>query len=348
MASFYERLAGRDTCFVIAEVGVNHNGDLDLARRLIDVAARAGAEAVKFQTFFADELVTTTAAQADYQARNRGRDDSQYEMLRALELSEDDYRALKLYCDDKGIIFLSTPFSERAVDLLADIGVDGFKISSGDLTHLPLLRHIAGYGRPAILSTGMGTLGEIDEAVTAMAGAGLDEVAILHCVSNYPADPAECNLRAMDTIRGAFGKPTGWSDHTLGNAVSVAAVARGAPLIEKHFTLDRTMPGPDHAASLEPEELNRFVQDLRDTRAALGTPVKRPTASERETAKVARRSVTLRRALPAGHVLEAGDLMMRRPGLGLSPARVTEILGRRLVRDLDAEHVLTSDDFGPA
>jgi N,N'-diacetyllegionaminate synthase len=344
MISFFDRLSGSAGTFVIAEVGVNHNGDLDLAKQLIDVAVTSGADAVKFQTFFAEELVTNNARRAAYQSRNTGSKSSQFEMLKALELSEDAYQTLAEYCKAQGIVFLSTPFSEAAVDILEKIGVEGFKVSSGDLTHLPLLAYIAEKRRPVILSTGMGNLAEIEAALEVLSGC---EVALLHCVSNYPADMADCNLRAIDTMRHAFCVPIGWSDHTLGATSTIAAVARGAQMIEKHFTLDRTLPGPDHAASLEPDELSTFVTQIRATEVALGQGRKTSTAAEQDTMLVARRSITLRTDLPAGHVLGIDDLVIRRPGTGLSPALVYTVLGGSLIQNRPAEHILHAGDFVP-
>jgi N-acetylneuraminate synthase len=249
--------------FVIAEAGVNHNGDLKLARALIDVAVEAGADAVKFQTFRAERLATPDAPKAEYQVQTTGNAESQFEMLRRLELSADAHRELQAYCHERGIIFLSTPFDEEAVDLLDESGVAAFKISSGDLTNSPLLEHVASKGKPVILSTGMSELSELIEAVSVLNTAGCENPVLLHCVSNYPADPAEVNLRAMQTMRSAFDVPVGFSDHTQGIDVALAAVALGACVIEKHFTLDRTMPGPDHRASLEPTELRELVRSIR-------------------------------------------------------------------------------------
>lgn len=344
MAAFFDRLSGSTGTFVIAEVGVNHNGDLDLAKQLIDIAVASGADAVKFQTFFAEELVTNSARRAAYQSRNTGSKSSQFDMLKALELSGDAYQTLAEHCKIQGIVFLSTPFSEAAVDILEKIGVEGFKISSGDLTHLPLLSYIAKKRRPVILSTGMGNLAEIEAALEVLCGC---DVALLHCVSNYPADMADCNLRAMDTMRQAFSVPIGWSDHTLGATSTIAAVARGAQMIEKHFTLDRTLPGPDHAASLEPDELTEFIAQIRATEAALGDGRKASTPAEKDTMLVARRSITLRTDRPAGHVLGPDDLIIRRPGTGLSPALLSNVLGGTLVQDCAAEHILHAGDVIP-
>ncbi len=331
--------------FVIAEAGVNHNGDLKLARALIDVAVEAGADAVKFQTFRADRLATPNAPKAEYQLQTTGDAESQFEMLRRLELSADAHRELKAYCHERGIIFLSTPFDEESVDLLDELGVAGFKISSGDLTNSPLLEHVAGKGKPVILSTGMSELSELIEAVSVLNTAGCENPVLLHCVSNYPTDPAEVNLRAMQTMRSAFDVPVGFSDHTEGIDVALAAVALGACVIEKHFTLDRTLPGPDHRASLEPTELRELVRSIRRVETALGNGRKVPTASELETAKVARRSLVAARDISAGATLKRDMVVMRRPGTGMSPALLDTLLDRPVTRDIAAGTLLDADMF---
>lgn len=331
--------------FVIAEIGVNHNGSMQLARELIDAAVAAGADAVKFQTFRAEDLVTPDARKADYQIANTGDGGSQFQMLKSLELTEEQFRELAGYCARAGIQFLSTPFSEAAADLLDRVGVDCFKISSGDLTHLPLLTHVARLGKPIILSTGMGNLTEIEAALAAIRAAGAPAVSLLHCVSNYPAAVEDCNLAAMDTMVRAFGLPVGWSDHTEGAAISWAAVARGARIIEKHITLDRNLPGPDHRASMEPAAFRDFVAGIRAIEAAIGNGIKAPTPAERRTAEVARRSLVAARDLPAGHVLGAQDLRIMRPGHGLAPAALDFVLGLALARDVAALQPLTVQDF---
>lgn len=331
--------------FVIAEAGVNHNGDLKLARDLIDLAVDAGADAVKFQTFRADLLATPEAPKAEYQLQTTGSAESQLEMLRGLELSSDAHRELQSYCHERGIIFLSTPFDEESVDFLDSLGVPAFKISSGDLTNSPLLEYIAGKGKPVILSTGMSEISELIEAVSVLNLAGCENPILLHCVSNYPADPAEVNLRAMQTMRAAFDLPVGFSDHTEGIDVSLAAVALGACVIEKHFTLDRTLPGPDHRASLERAELRQLIQSIRRIESALGNGRKVPTASEVETARVARRSLFASVDIPAGATLKREMVMMRRPGTGLSPAILNTLIGQYAVRDIAAGTVLEIDMF---
>lgn len=323
-----------DKTYVIAEIGVNHNGDVGLAKQMIDVAAKAGADAVKFQTFFADELVTRSAKKAAYQLATTDNAQSQYDMLKALELTAEEFADLNAYCIARDIAFLSTPFSIRAVDLLDAVGVHAFKVSSGDLTYVQMLDHMARKGKPIILSTGMGNMAEIEDAVRTIEAAGNTQISILHCVSNYPAAAEDCNLAAMDTIEMAFGYPVGWSDHTQGPAMTLAAVARGAAIIEKHITLDCTMEGPDQSASMEPEDFTRMMRDIRNIEVAMGTGVKRPTAAELNTAEVARRSLTAARPLRAGQTLTQDDIAILRPGTGLPPKHLPLVLGQRVAVDV--------------
>ncbi|MFK7800624.1 MAG: N-acetylneuraminate synthase [Anaerolineae bacterium] len=318
-----------EPCFVIAEAGVNHNGDLKRAFELVDVAFEAGANAIKFQTFKASRLVTADAPKANYQLQATDVEESQYEMLRRLELSLDDHRELVAYCDSKGVLFMSTPFDELSADFLNEIDVPVFKIPSGEITNLPFLTHVARFGKPLILSTGMSYLGEVEAAVQAINHAGNQQLIILHCVSNYPADPIDINLRAMDTIRQAFGYPTGYSDHTMGAEISLAAVARGACVIEKHFTLDRNLPGPDHRASLEPDELKALVSGIRNVEMALGHGRKIPAASEANTASVARKSLVAAHDIQPGAVVTREDIATKRPGTGLQPSMLAYLIGRK-------------------
>ena len=275
------KLIGRDQpCFIIAEAGVNHNGDINLAKQLINAAVEAGADAVKFQTFHADNVVTRDAEKAEYQKSTTSSDESQYDMIKKLELPDDAFRELSDYANDKGIIFLSTPFDEESVDLLDDIGVPAFKIPSGEITNFPLLKKIAEKHRPIILSTGMATLGEVEEAFLYLKEMGSKDVILLHCTTSYPAPFDSVNLRAMDTLQCAFKVPVGYSDHTEGLTIPIAAVAMGARVIEKHFTIDRTLQGPDHQASIEPHELMAMVKGIRDVERALGDGMKKPTPEE--------------------------------------------------------------------
>lgn len=331
--------------FVIAEAGVNHNGDPRLAVRLVDAAADAGADAVKFQTFRAEGLASASAPKAAYQKRGAGERESQLDMLRKLELSEEGHRRALARAKARGIKFLSTPFDEGSADFLARLGVPFFKLPSGEVTNHPLLRHVASKKRPVILSTGMCTLAEVREAVAVLRRGGCRDLTLLHCVSNYPADPKDANLRAMKTMADAFRLSVGWSDHTTGSAVSVAAVALGAAVIEKHFTLDKGLPGPDHAMSLDPRELKAFVAALREAAVALGDGVKRPRPCEAPIRRVARRSLVLKAPLPKGARLTAADLTSKRPGTGVPPSRLASVVGRRLRRATPADRPLFPGDL---
>ncbi len=332
-------------CFLIAEAGVNHNGGLDHALRLVDAAAEAGADAVKFQSFEAERVVGRSARQAAYQTRNTGIEESQLDMVRRLQLDEAAHRRLARHCEERSILFLSTPFDEPSVDLLKELGVPALKIASGEVTHHRLLRHAARQGLPILLSTGMSALHEVATALEVIEGAGPVPVALLHCVSNYPADPADCHLRAIDTMRAAFAVPTGWSDHTLGVYVSVAAVARGADLLEKHFTLDKSLPGPDHAASLSPTELKEWVTAVRETEKALGRGEKRRQPSEEDTAAVVRRSVHAARDLKKGTLLRPEDVVCLRPGTGIPAECLSQVLGKRLRCDFLSGSILRREDL---
>lgn len=328
-------------CFVIAEAGVNHNGSTELALRLVDAAAEAGADAVKFQAFKAERLVSQSAPKAEYQLATTDSSESQLEMLRRLELSPDALATVQARCSSRGVVFLATPFDDENATLLDRMQVPLFKISSGEVTNLPFLAHIARMGRPIMLSTGMCDLGEVEEAVRTIRAAGNESIVLLQCVSNYPADPADSNLRAMQTMAEAFGVAAGYSDHTLGNDVALAAVALGACVVEKHFTLDREMPGPDHRASSEPVEFATMVRGIRTVESALGDGCKRPAASERNTTEVARKSLVAACDLPAGTTLTDEMLAALRPGTGLSPALAAQVVGRRLRHAISAHTPLT-------
>jgi N,N'-diacetyllegionaminate synthase len=321
-------------CFIIAEAGVNHNADLGLAKQLIQIAALSGADAVKFQTFNAKNLVMHEAAQAEYQTHNSGIKETQYSMLKRLELPLAAFAELYECCEKSGIMFMSTPFDQDSSDYLSTLGMQIFKISSGELTNLPFLRHIAKYQRPIILSTGMGTLEEVRDAVAVIRAAGNDRITVLQCTSNYPAAPDTVNLRAMQTLHHSLGVPVGYSDHTMGIEAAVIAVAAGAKVIEKHFTLDCSLPGPDHKASLEPHDLKVMVQNIRRAEVLLGSPVKAPCEAELAVAKVVRRSLVTRCAIPAGSIIHESMLELKRPGTGIPPAKMHELIGRRVVIDL--------------
>lgn len=324
---------------IIAEAGVNHNGDLALAHSLIDAAAAAGADIVKFQTFSAARLVTGFAKKADYQQRTTGSAESQFQMLRRLELSPADHTSLVERCRLRGIEFLSTGFDEDSLDLLVSLGVRRLKVPSGEITNLPYLRHLGALGKDVILSTGMATLSEIEAALDVVESAGTprDRITVLHCTTEYPTPMTEVNLSAMDTIRSAFGVAVGYSDHTAGFEVSIAAAARGATVIEKHFTLSREMEGPDHQASLEPGELTAMVSAIRHVELALGDGRKRPSAGEQRNRTVARRSIVASRAIRAGEVFSTDNLAAKRPAGGLSPMRWDDVIGRRATRDFSED-----------
>lgn len=333
--------------FVIAEAGVNHNGDLSLALRLCDAAREAGADAVKFQTFRAEDLVVPGAPTAAYQQRQTGAQD-QFAMLRQLELDEAQHRAIHAHCQVIGIEFFSTPFSVPAVDMLVALGVRRLKMSSGELTHRALIEHAAATGLPLLLSTGMATVEEIDEALQwVLAARGHSrEVCVLHCTSAYPAADDTLNLRALASMAQRWPElAIGYSDHSLGIEAPLAAVALGARVVEKHLTLDRTLPGPDHAASLEPAEFARMVQGLRRVSAMLGDGVKAPRPEERDTARVARRSVVAACDIPAGSVLGPEMLACRRPATGIAPRDLTGLMGRRTRTALAVGAVLQWTDL---
>jgi N,N'-diacetyllegionaminate synthase len=329
--------------FVIAEAGVNHNGSLDLALQLVDAAKASGADAVKFQTFRADQLATRSAHKAPYQERTTANSESQFEMLQRLQLDAAAHCRLIDYCRDVGIQFLSSPFDAQSADLLATMNVPLYKVPSGEITNLPFLQHLARKNRPLILSTGMSTLGEVEEAVQVLQVAGAIQLTLLHCVTEYPAPYADVNLRAMQTLKSAFGLPVGYSDHTSGIEIAIAAVALGAEVIEKHFTLDRSLPGPDHSASLEPVELKQMVTAIRHVEAALGTGIKTPAPCELPNISVARKSVVASRTLPTGHQLATGDLEIKRPGNGLAPKFLPALIGRTLRSSVAKDEIINWD-----
>lgn len=331
--------------FVIAEAGVNHNGDPELARALIDAAAEAGVQAVKFQTFKADKLVTKQAKMAAYQVQNTGQETSQLDMLKKLELEYEAHQALKEYAESKGLVFLSTPFDEDAIDFLFDLGVEAFKAGSGDLTNIPYLEKMARKGIPVIISTGMATLEESREAAEAILATGNKQLAVLHCTSNYPCPFEEVNLAAMATLGRELGVLTGYSDHTAGILVPLLAVSAGAHIIEKHFTLDKSMEGPDHLASLEPGELKEMVAQLKLVETILGDGEKRPNPSEAKVMEQVRKSVVAAVDIPEGAVFSSEMLTVKRPATGLHPRTLKRIIGKRAVRTIAADELLSEFDF---
>jgi N-acetylneuraminate synthase len=332
-----ERLLSTHSVLIIAEAGVNHNGDVSLAKHLVEVAAEAGADAIKFQTFITDRLITREAFKADYQMRTTDPSESQYQMLKRVELSLEQHREIVDYCEQCEILFTSTPFEEESADLLQKLGIPFFKIPSGDITNLPFLAHVAEKGLPMVVSTGMSTLGDVEEAVETVRRHGCQDLTLLHCTSNYPASIKTVNLRAMCTIQQAFGVPVGYSDHTLGYEVGVAAVALGARVIEKHFTLAKDLPGPDHAASLEPDELKAYVAMLRNAELALGDGVKRPFSSEYPVRDMARKSLVFRDACLKGTLIATDMIESKRPGTGLAPRHLQDIVGCVLLRDVEKD-----------
>jgi len=331
---------------IIAEAGVNHNGSMDMAKRLVDAAATAGADYVKFQTFKADKLVSAAAKKAAYQVENTN-GDSQFEMLKKLELSVEQHHELIDYCKLKNIKFLSTAFDLESIDLLNALNVQLFKIPSGEITNLPYLEKIGFLKKDVIISTGMCVMSEIENAMTVLikAGTNKDNISVLHCTTDYPTAMKDVNLKAMLSIQKQLNVPVGYSDHTLGIEVSVAAVAMGATIIEKHFTLDKTLLGPDHKASLEPHELKEMIIAIRNIEQALGKSEKEPTATEMKNMLVARKSIHLLKAFSKGHILCENDLSMKRPGDGISPMELKKVLGKKLKIDVDVEHKLRWEDL---
>ena len=327
---------------IIAEAGVNHNGDLGRARQLIDEAAMAGADLVKFQTFSANRLVTRTAAKAEYQTQTTDKKESQYEMLRRLELSPDIHRELIDHCAARNIGFFSTAFDIESIDLLLRLGQEHFKIPSGEITNLPYLRHIGRLGKDVILSTGMSTLGEIESAIDVLEQAGTPRanITVLHCTTEYPTQMSEVNLRAMQGIQKALGVDVGYSDHSPGIEVAIAAVAMGASVIEKHFTMDCNLPGPDHKASLEPDGLSAMVDAIRNIEIALGDGIKRRVPSETANMAVMRKSLVASRAIKTGDKFSTNNVSVKRPGTGISPMRWDEVIGRTASRDFSEDELI--------
>jgi N-acetylneuraminate synthase/N,N'-diacetyllegionaminate synthase len=333
---------------IIAEAGVNHNGSMDLAKHLIDVAAAAGADFIKFQTFKADKLVSLAAAKATYQQNNFPDADAyQYQMLKKLELDVEKHKELIRYAGQKKIKFLSTAFDLDSVDMLNELGITHFKIPSGEITNLPLIEKIGRLGKPVILSTGMSNIGEIEQAIDVLYATGLsrNQITVLHCNTQYPTPMQDVNLRAMQTIAQTFGVKAGYSDHTLGIEVPIAAVAMGATIIEKHFTTDRNLPGPDHRASLEPEELKQMVTSIRNIEKALGSSIKQPSASEKPNIELARKSIHLANDKKKEEAIALEDMIMLRPGDGISPMQYKLVVGRRITDDLPAGHKLHWKDL---
>jgi len=344
-----KKIGKRESCFIIAEAGVNHNGDIKLAKKLIDVAKEAGVDAVKFQTFKAENVVSKNAGMAEYQKKNIRKTETQLEMIKKFELTYKDFRELKKYCDRKKIIFLSTPHSDDAIDFLESL-VPTFKIGSGDLTNLPFLEKIAQKKKPIILSTGMSDLNEIEEALKTIRKISKKKISLLHCTTNYPCPIEEVNLRAMITLKEKFEKKfapleIGYSDHTEGITVSIAAVAMGAGILEKHFTLDKNLPGPDHRASLEPQELKEMVKAIRDAEKALGSAIKRPTVNEEKIKKIARKSIIARIDIPRGTKITKDMLVIKRPGNGIEPKYINKVINKKTKKNIKRDELILWQDI---
>ena len=330
----------QDNVFIIAEAGVNHNGDMKTAKQLIDVAAESKADAVKFQTFISEKCISSGADKANYQKQTVGETGSQLEMIKNLELSFDDFCELKAYCEEKNIIFLSTAFDTDSAQFLYDIGLETFKIPSGEITNYPLLKTIGQFRKKVIMSTGMSELHEIGSAVAVLKEYGTEDISLLHCNTQYPTPMEDVNLRAMLKLKEEFHLPVGYSDHTLGIEVPIAAVALGASIIEKHFTLNKNMEGPDHRASLDPDELNRMVEAIRNTERALGDGEKRVTASEKENLHVARKSIVASTHIKQGDIYTEYNITVKRPGNGISPMKWKEILGQAANKDYETDELI--------
>lgn len=334
---------------IIAEAGVNHNGSLELAKKLIEVASEAKADYVKFQTYRTEKIASKSANKAEYQKRNIiDKDESQFQMLKKLELSKENHIELQKHCARLGIGFLSTGFDEESVDFLCELNIPFLKIPSGEITNLPLLKHIALKKRPIILSTGMSTLKEVGDAIDVLKknGTPIKDITLLHCNTEYPTQMGDVNLKAMLQLKETFNVEVGYSDHTLGIEVPIAAVALGASFIEKHYTLDRKMEGPDHAASLEPHELKAMVKCIRNIEQAMsGSGIKEPSFSEISNRNIARKSIHIAHPIKAGAIIKETDLTMKRPGDGISPMDIAQIIGKKAIQDLDSDYKLTWDDI---
>ena len=331
------KMEQKERCLIIAEAGVNHNGDVDTALKLCDAAKAAGADVVKFQTWKTEAIITRNVAQADYQQENTGIQESQFDMLKKLELSYDDFRRIKAYCDSIGILFASTADEAESLDFLISIGIPFIKIGSGEICNISYLRYMGSKKLPVILSTGMSSLSDIAVSLQALREGGATDITLLHCTTSYPCDPLDVNLKAMHTIRDAFGLPVGYSDHTLGNMVSIAAVAMGATVIEKHFTLDKNMSGPDHKASSSPEEFRELVDSIRYIEKTLGDGQKVPTSAEKEISKVVLKRIVAKRALKANQVITEDDICVKRNDIGALCSQWDMVIGTRARKDYNVD-----------
>ena len=331
----------RKRVFVIAEAGDNHNGDYELALRLVDKAVEAGADCVKFQTFVTENVISKFAEKAEYQKKNTNKMESQFDMVKKLELTFEQFRGIQKYCSEQNILFLSTPFDLDSINFLREIDIPFWKIPSGEITNLPYLEKIGQSGKDVILSTGMSTIEEIQAALSVLKKNGAGEITLLHCNTEYPTPFCDVNLRAMKTLKDIFGLPVGYSDHTTGIEVPIAAVAMGAIVIEKHFTLDKNMEGPDHKASLEPEELKQMVASIRNIEKAFGSGVKLPSPSEQKNIVIARKSIVAKKDIVKGEILTENNLCVKRPGNGISPMRWYEMVGKTALRDFKEDEMIT-------
>lgn len=340
-----KRVGENEPVFIVAEAGVNHNGNLDLAKKLIDVAKHSGADAVKFQIFKAEKIATQHAEKAEYQVKAKNKNQSQLAMLKRLELKEEIVKKLSNHAREKRIVFLASPFDKESVDLLNSLEVPAFKIASGEITNLPLLKYVAEKKKPIILSTGMSMPDEIEDALKVIRENGTEDIVLLHCVTSYPAREEEINLRVIETLRRRFMIPIGFSDHTLGITVPIAAVALGAVLIEKHFTLDRRLPGPDHKASLEPNELKEMIKGIRDVEKALGNGVKKLTKQEKEIRKKVRRSIVARVRIPKDTIITEVMLDIKRPGVGIEPKYLNKIIGKKAKKTMEPDDLISFENL---
>ena len=332
-----------EPCFIIAEAGVNHNGDIKLAKKLIDAAKDAGADAVKFQTFHAEEIVTLKSEKAIYQ--HRAKEKTQYEMLKALELSFDEFRELKRYCDNKGIEFISTPYDIKSVEFLNEIGINRYKVASADIINKPLIEAIVKTKRQIILSTGMATLGEIERTISLIKDFGNTDIILLHCTTSYPTPYDQVNMNVLDTLKKAFGLPVGYSDHTLGIEIPIMAVSMGAKVIEKHFTLDRRMEGPDHFASLEPCELKKMVEAIRNVEKSFGSKRKERTDEEKKNIFFMRRSVHASEDIKQGEIIKENNIKITRPFEGVEPWFLNNILGKKIKTNVKKDEAIEWGDL---
>lgn len=326
-----------DKCLIIAEAGVNHNGQLDLAFRLCDAAKEAGADVVKFQTWITEKMITTSVGMADYQVKNTGVKESQFDMLKRLELTYDDFRRIKKYCDDIGIVFGSTADENDSLDFLIELGIPFIKVGSGDIGNVSFLRYIGSKRKPVIMSTGMSNMEDVRVSLKALKEGGAEDITLLHCTTNYPCPYPEVNLRAMQTLRDAFDLPVGYSDHTIGKEVPVAAAALGATVIEKHFTLDKNMEGPDHLASMEPKDFKEMVRSIRIVEDALGDGIKRATDSEKKIKDVVTKRIVAKCAIKAGDILTEDNICIKRNDEGEVASRWDEVIGKKALEDIDID-----------